>query len=81
MTNTTKPQYKHDCDQCQFLGVTIGGGRVADLYAHVSPSWVTLIARYGDEGREYFSTNPEYATPTGHAELWAAKSLWESRDD
>jgi hypothetical protein len=44
-----KPLFKHDCDKCVFLGVY----KNHDLYyCNTEP---TVIARYGDNGCEYFS--------------------------
>lgn len=66
-------RWKHDCDKCRFLGQCIGGGHLVDLYVCGD----ALVARYSDEGSHYYSTLIGYATPTGHAELWAARSLVE----
>jgi hypothetical protein len=74
-----EPEFTHDCTKCKFLGRTIGGGRMADLYyceSTLSPAMDTLIARYGNDGPEYYSTHPSVARPNGHAELWAARTLW-----
>ena len=76
-----KTQYTHDCTACTFLGQTIGGGHITDLYAHQNKDHVTLIARYGDEGHEYLSTWLQYARPSGHSELWAARELYVRRGD
>lgn len=50
---TTK--FKHDCDQCQFLGHELGH----DLYvcgAHMIPGFgPTILARFGNDGPEYAS--------------------------
>lgn len=66
-----KPHWKHDCEECIFLGTTIGGGQLVDLYVHGD----TLISRRSDEGADYFSAPREVVHPTGHSELWAAHSL------
>lgn len=76
MKTSDHKHYAHDCKACVFLGCTIGGGRMVDLYYHESPSHVTLIARYGSDGPEYLSTHHDYARPRGHAELWAAATLF-----
>ena len=68
------PAYKHDCSRCQFLGQTIGGGKIHDLYLHPGPN-ETVIARFSDNGPDYYSTPIEYARPDGHSELWAAATL------
>jgi len=64
------PQFKHDCQDCQFLGRFHGIGVSAyrgmdppkdhDLYYHAPPhscnsSGSTIIARYGDNGLDYVS--------------------------
>ena len=51
-----KPRWKHDCDECSFLGrVSMPGWRPADLYCHhTNPSGhVTVLARFSDEGPDY----------------------------
>ena len=76
---TDKPHWKHDCDKCKLLGHTIGGKHMVDLYAceSVLTGEVTLIARYSDEGSDYASCPSQYAHAEGHAELFAAKALYE----
>lgn len=63
------PQYKHDCDECVFLGRSTtlhkvsspsGAHRIfrCDLYFCTARTLLppaTLIQRYGDDGREYSS--------------------------
>lgn len=65
--------YQHDCKQCRYLGLTLGNGHLFDLYIHGT----TLIARYGEEGSQYYSTDISIARPDGHAELFVAKFLVE----
>ena len=50
-----KPQFKHDCDDCAFLGRSKDGTH--DLYFHDSDCECkrTIIARYGNNGPEYKS--------------------------
>ena len=72
------PKYKHDCMRCHFLGQTIGGQRIHDLYVCApnperSP---TLVARFGDDGPDYLSISANYVNPNGHAELFIASHLW-----
>ena len=87
MTHIGTAQYRHDCERCRFLGQTIGGGKLHDLYVcerigsdghERSPS---LIARYGDRGAEYYSIDANYAHATGHAELFAAAWLWRVSEE
>ena len=78
------PRYKHDCTRCRFLGHTIGGMRIHDLYVcdtlgpDRSP---TVIARYGNDGPEYLSTNVNWANADGHSELFVAAYLWRMLED
>jgi hypothetical protein len=75
---TRLPTYTHDCAACQYLGATIGNGRIVDLYAHATPLGMqaTLIARYGNDGPEYYSTLNGHARACGHAELFVAQALF-----
>ena len=58
-----KPQFKHDCDECHYLGNTTVTNpddvlvqRCVDLYyCDTSASRWTVIARYGNEGHQYMS--------------------------
>ena len=81
-----KPWFTHDCETCVFLGQTIGHGHIHDLYAHPSkrPGDIsrdaTIIARYGNERHEYYSTIAKMAKATGHAELFAGASLWMEKN-
>jgi hypothetical protein len=79
------PKWRHDCDRCHFLGQTIGGGKPVDLYVHEKDAdgrrSPTLIARYGDEGHEYYSIDANYAHATGHSELFAAAWLWRQTEE
>jgi hypothetical protein len=74
-----KPEWKHDCKGCKFLGQTIGGGRLVDCYvcSQGNLQMATLVARFGNDGPEYYSTDPNFAHPSGHAELFAARAMWE----
>src|SRR3546814_9460612 len=69
----TKPTHKHACTSCIFLGSTIGGGKIFDLYAHRStrPGDIsrdaTLIARRSEErrvGKEGVSTGRSRWSPS-----------------
>ena len=82
--NKGTPTWTHDCERCHFLGHTIGGGRRTDLYVCDRPGSnlpPTLIARFGDEGSHYYSTDANYAHATGHAELFAAAWLWRQDEN
>jgi len=46
-----KPLFRHDCDNCQFLG----NFQEHDLYVHRHRTSDTVVARYGSEGPEYLS--------------------------
>jgi hypothetical protein len=81
------PTWRHDCTRCRFLGQTIGGGKLHDLYACDRPGDIdqkrspSLIARYGNNGSEYYSIDANYAHATGHAELFAAAWLWRVSEE
>ena len=48
--------FQHDCDRCVSLGTFSHEGRDYDLYSCDQGSLGnTVIARYGNEGSEYFS--------------------------
>lgn len=60
---TIKPNYKHDCEHCTFLGqwselIYTSGGKTLtydyDLY-HCDSNYPTVIARYGNDGPDYQS--------------------------
>jgi len=56
----TTPKFIHDCDLCYFVGQTIYGGAIYDLYLHSPESpeaefSTTLLARYGSGAGEYLS--------------------------
>ena len=72
------PKYKHDCTKCRFLGQTIGGGRLTDLYIcdPIPERSPTLVARFSDDEPDYFSSDANYVNPNGHAELFIANHLW-----
>ncbi len=72
--------HKHDCDNCSYLGETIGGGKMFDLYHCTSRASgsVTLIARYGEDG-DYYSSPINYIRPDGHAELFVALAMYGGR--
>jgi hypothetical protein len=81
--HTGTPTWKHDCNRCKFLGQTIGGKHVVDLYVcETSPERSpTLVARYSDEGPDYASIDANYAHANGHSELFAAAWLWRKSED
>ena len=49
----TKPLYKHDCEECIFLGMS--ENKMYDLYVHNTVHQQTIIARYGDYEGDYKS--------------------------
>lgn len=60
--NLTSPLYKHDCAHCAYLGPYTFDAQFAnatrevtvDLYAYEAQDDQTLlVARFGDEGRDY----------------------------
>ena len=48
-----KPQYKHDCENCLFIGVFNN----FDVYICLGTEAGSMIARFGDEGSQYASCN------------------------
>lgn len=48
-------RFQHDCPRCTFLGHYAGH----DVYScpSIAPGRLSLLARYGNEGREYYSTD------------------------
>lgn len=46
--------HTHDCHLCTYLGEFDYNGRRMDLYACRHTHYVDFIARYGDEGSEYY---------------------------
>lgn len=74
------PEHEHDCNVCELLGKTIGGGRIVDLYIHKNRQRPhTLVARYGNISNEYYSCEYGRVHPTGHSELWAAQCIAKER--
>ena len=49
-----QPRFTHDCDACKFLG-QIHDEVLYDLYFCPQAGMSTVIARFGNEGREYKS--------------------------
>lgn len=51
------PEFKHECEQCVFLGTLLAENGAHDLYfcTQASLSLPTVIARYGDKGSDYKS--------------------------
>lgn len=46
------PKFKHDCDACKFLDTRFLGFDYYDWYYCAKCDEGTMIARYGDEGRQ-----------------------------
>jgi hypothetical protein len=68
---TTKPYHQHDCAKCRYLGSMIVDGRgPADWYVCGNERTGSVIARFSDEGRDYWSmmpsmvNDPKYGHPT-----------------
>ena len=51
MTRKNKPLYKHDCNECVFLGIR--GGE--DVYVHLRDNRLEIVSRWGNGGSEYRS--------------------------
>ena len=51
-----RPRYKHDCEECYFLGTILSNNSDHDLYCCVKKGpFKTVIARYGSDGPDYES--------------------------
>lgn len=54
------PIYKHDCDQCEFLGSEeLSGGMFDGYYCTQGGNLPTIVMRFGNEGQEYHSYSPD----------------------
>ena len=49
------PEYKHDCDNCTYLGYDKKDGKMVDLYYCPQHGVSTIIARFSSEGSDYVS--------------------------
>ena len=59
-----EPKFKHDCTRCKFLGHGTYLGTPVDWYV-CQGRIRTVIARYGNDGKEYSSAGiGEYVKPT-----------------
>jgi hypothetical protein len=79
---TGKPRWKHDCDECVFLGTTNYG----DVWMHDGPTHITLISRKSDEPSDYESFPLEIAKNIADAHPgdphWARMvQLWRGNRD
>lgn len=52
-TNNPTPKYKHECDQCIFLGRSLDGNK--DLYYHSENGNQLFLARFDNETDGYKS--------------------------
>jgi len=69
------PEYKHDCDNCTYLGFEKKDGKMVDLYFCPQHKVPTIIARYSSDGPDYISG----VALAGHfPELMAAKTRAEA---
>ena len=51
-----EPKYLHDCANCKFLGLWVGSPKdIRDLYICIHKKDASLIARYGNDGSDYWS--------------------------
>jgi hypothetical protein len=60
-----KPTYTHDCEECKSLGTVHVKDETYDLYVctKFSAERPSLIARYGNEGHEYYSNTVGAVSP------------------
>jgi hypothetical protein len=52
-----EPKFHHDCDKCEFLGGYKEGDERADVYICPSCLGMSVIARLGDDGPDYYSSD------------------------
>lgn len=52
-----EPSFVHDCEVCTFLGCHKAEKGTFDLY-YCGQAYLTVIARYGDNGPDYLSAGP-----------------------
>ena len=55
-----KPQWKHDCERCTYLGSMHMSNHTSDWYVCTS----SVIARKGDDGPDYWSMPKDMVTDT-----------------
>jgi hypothetical protein len=55
LTSGMKPSFTHDCEKCVYIGTTIGSN-LQDWYFCRGCDGGTLIARYGSDGPDYWSS-------------------------
>lgn len=73
----TTPTFKHDCDNCKFLGRLQRDSELYDLYyCPQKRSQVTILSRYGDNGEEYKSLDFEFISSRSHFSLFEAKNRY-----
>ena len=65
------PEYKHDCDNCTYLGFEKKDGKMVDLYFCPQHTLPTIIARYSSEASDYISG---IQLANHFPELWTAKT-------
>ena len=52
------PQYEHDCDRCKFLGLYYDTPKKRyDLYICIYGNNATIIARFSNDGSDYWSAD------------------------
>lgn len=68
-----KPQYKHKCYHCKFLGQYTEEDQIYDLYYCPQLGHPTVVARYGDNEEDYISGLNFTLKPLVEAESRAIK--------
>jgi len=92
MKKLEEPQFKHDCDQCTYLGRDINTDDHSDVDMYFCPQngMPTIIMRYGDNGSDYASapvqvintSNAFDTSPLLRNMLIAEdRGLWERKKD
>ncbi len=54
------PKWRHDCAKCRFLGGMFLPTGQADWYVCESDIEHTILARFSDDGPDYWSRDPRY---------------------
>lgn len=60
MKQWMKPKWTHDCKKCEYLGSMFLGRGLADWY-ECKGSDPSIIARFGDDGPDYWSMPKDMA--------------------
>ena len=71
--DTNGPLYKHDCEECAYLGSELVYHKPVDVYyCPVQKPYPSMVVRHGNEGHEYSSCDTQTLTAmeTDLATMW-----------